>query len=72
MQNSNIKNYAQKKRVKLWEIAEVLKISDANFSRKLRKQLSAEETQKILEIIDVISKKYTTQEEIAEVNDGKY
>ena len=71
MQNNIIKNYAQKKRVKLWEIAEVLKISDANFSRKLRKQLSAEETQKIFEIIDIISEKYTTQKEFVEVDNGK-
>lgn len=57
MANLKIKEYAKKKNVFLWEIGEQLNINDGNLSRKLRKELSKEETKKILNIIDEISKR---------------
>ena len=37
--------------VKLWQIADALGMTDGNFSRKLRKELSQEEKAEILAII---------------------
>lgn len=56
MSNVNIRTEAIKKGVRLWQIAERLGVSDANFSRKLRRELPEEEQQKVLEIIDTIAR----------------
>lgn len=56
MSNINIRMEATKRSVRLWQIAERLGISDANFSRKLRRELPDEEQSKILAIIDTIAK----------------
>lgn len=53
--NVAIRTTAKKKGVKLWQIADKLGIYDANFSRKLRKELSADETAHILGIIEEIA-----------------
>jgi len=37
--------------VKQWQVAEAMNMDDGNFSRKLRKKLSDEERQRILEVI---------------------
>lgn len=55
MKNMDIREYAKKKGVKLWEIASALHINDGNFSRKLRQELPNEIKQKIFQIIDQIS-----------------
>lgn len=55
MKNMDIREYAKKKGVKLWEIASALHINDGNFSRKLRQELPNEMKQKIFQIIDQIS-----------------
>ena len=55
MKNVDIREYAKKKGVKLWEIASALHIKDGNFSRKLRQELPNEMKQKIFQIIDKIS-----------------
>lgn len=55
MKNMDIREYAKKKGVKLWEIASALHINDGNFSRKLRQELPNEMKQKIFQIIDKIS-----------------
>lgn len=49
--NNDIRNEAKKADVKLWQIAERLNITDSHFSRKLRKELSAEEKAQIRAII---------------------
>lgn len=54
--NKKLRDYAKNKGVKLWQIAERLNINDGNFSRKLRKELSEEEKQKIIEIINTVAK----------------
>ena len=61
MKNQHIKDYAKSKNVYLWEIAMKLNINDGNFSRRLRKELSDEESSKIMHLIDVISKEKTEE-----------
>ena len=55
MHNHEIREAARKANVFLWQIAEALGMNDGNFSRKLRKELSPEEKEKILGIINSIS-----------------
>ena len=55
MTNSRIKEMAKEKKVKLWEIADQLGITDATFSRKLRKELSQDQREQCMEIIEKIS-----------------
>lgn len=56
MNNHDIKETAKKAGIKLWQIADKLGINDGNFSRKLRKELSQEEKQRILDIIAELQK----------------
>ena len=55
MKNLDIRAYAVKRDVKLWQIAKELRINDGNFSRKLREELSKEAKQQIYEIIDKLA-----------------
>lgn len=55
MANKEIKVRAFEAGVKLWQIAEALGIADTSLSRKLRKELNAEEKRKIFAIIDEIA-----------------
>lgn len=55
MYNQQIRDYANKQGVRLWQIAAELGINDGNFSRKLRKELPAEEQKRIMEIIDTLA-----------------
>ncbi|TCT14542.1 hypothetical protein EDC18_10523 [Natranaerovirga pectinivora] len=50
--NQDIKKVAKEKGVKLWKIAERLRITDSSFSRMLRYELSSEEKEKIKSIIE--------------------
>lgn len=52
MRNEGIRQAASEAGVKLWQIAEGLGITDATFSRRLRRELPQEEKQKILKIIE--------------------
>ena len=52
VKNADIRESATTHGVKLWQIAEALGITDGNFSRKLRKELSAEKKRQVMEIID--------------------
>ena len=54
MKNLEIRKIAKEHKVNLWEIAEKLNLMDCNFSRKLRKELSDNEKNKILKIINAI------------------
>ncbi len=51
MKNQDVRRTAAGAGVKLWQIAEALGIADCNFSRKLRRELPAEEKEKIFSII---------------------
>lgn len=53
--NQRIKEYAKEKGVKLWQVADELKIADGQLSRKLRYELSEAETEQIIKIIDLIA-----------------
>ena len=52
MHNLEIRTAAKKAGVFLWEVADAYGVTDGNFSRKLRKELPADEKEKILVIID--------------------
>ncbi len=52
MCNKDIREYANKRNVRLWQIAIELGINDGNFSRKLRVELSEEKKAEIRAIID--------------------
>lgn len=56
MSNKDIRQTASNSGVRLWQIAEVLGIADCNFSRKLRRELPAEEKEKIFSIIRELEK----------------
>lgn len=54
--NEKIKLYAKSKKVPLWKVAEQYGMHDSNFSRMLRYPLSNEVEDKIIAIIDELSK----------------
>lgn len=56
MKNNDIRQETQKANVKLWQIAEKLGVTDSTFSKMLRKELSAEQKEKIFAIIAVLEK----------------
>ena len=51
MKNKDIREAANHAGVCLWQIAERLGINDGNFSRKLRREFTQEEREKIMGII---------------------
>lgn len=53
--NKDIRDAARMAGVHLWQIAEALGINDGNFSRRLRKELSAEEKANVYAIIARLS-----------------
>lgn len=55
--NTDIRTMAKEKGVRIWEVAEIMKISDPTMTRKLRKELSDTEKQRIFAIIDEIAAK---------------
>ena len=56
MFNQDIRRMAADNGVRLWQIAEALGIADCSLSRKMRKELSQNEKEKIARIIREISK----------------
>lgn len=55
MLNQDIRTAAKEAGVFLWQVAEKYGVNDGNFSRKLRKELSAEEKQKVMGIIEALA-----------------
>ena len=55
MMNQDIRRAAAGAGVKLWQIADALGIADFSLSRKLRKELSKDEKEKIFSIINRLS-----------------
>lgn len=53
--NQDIRTAAKQNGVFLWEIADKLNVTDGNFSRKLRRELPAEEKRRIFSLIDEIA-----------------
>ena len=52
MKNIKIREAVRKKRLRFYEIADVLGISPEHLSRKLRHELPPDEQKKILEIVE--------------------
>lgn len=52
MCNQDIREYAERHNVRLWQIANALHINDGNFSRKLRLELTQDKKEEIFKIID--------------------
>lgn len=57
MHNQDIRNEIFRNGLKLWQIAEALGITDATFSRKLRKELPEETKMQIRGIIANLTEK---------------
>ncbi len=57
MRNQNIRREILGNGLKLWQIAEALGITDATFSRKLRKELPEETKEQIRGIIAELTEK---------------
>ena len=58
MNNMELRSSAKKHQVRHWQIARELGISEFSFSRKLRDDLSTEEKNKILDIIERLGEQY--------------
>lgn len=56
MFNKELRAYAKEKGVCFWQIAQTKGISEATMTRKLRTELSAEDKQNYINIIDELSK----------------
>lgn len=55
--NKDVRTIAKEKGVRLWEVAEYLKISEPTMTRKLRRELPDSEKQEIFKIIDELAAK---------------
>ena len=53
--NTDVRTTAKEKGVRLWEVAECLRISDPTMTRKLRRELPDSEKQEIYKIIDELA-----------------
>lgn len=54
--NLDIRNAIFSSNIKKWQIAEKLGMTDSNFSRLLRKELSQEQKERIISIIEELKK----------------
>ena len=55
MNNIEIRQALKEKRLFSYEVAEALGIAETTMSRKMRKELDADEKKKILEVIDKLA-----------------
>ncbi len=55
MTNEIIRKKAKKEKVAMWRIAERLNINESVLSRRMRHELSEEDTKQILKVIDEIA-----------------
>ncbi len=56
MKNTDVRQYAKKNGVFLWQCARVMGISEPTMTRHLREELTEPEKQKIFRIIDDLAK----------------
>ena len=61
MKNIKLREYAKTNNVYLWEIALKMNVSEPTITRKFRRELSDEETSKIMHLIKQISKEKTLE-----------
>lgn len=57
MLNQDVRNLAKDNNIPLWKIADGLGITDSTFSKWLRKELSDETKQKVIEIVNKLKEK---------------
>ncbi len=53
--NQKIRDYAQKQKVKFWQVAERMEMHDSKLSKMLRHELGKEDTDRIMAIISEIA-----------------
>lgn len=56
MYNKDVRNYAKSKKVFLYQIAELLNVSESTFIKSLRKEQDKETKESLFKIIDMIAK----------------
>ncbi len=56
MYNKDVRNYAKSKKVFLYQIAELLNVSESTFIKSLRKEQNKETKESLFNIIDMIAK----------------
>ena len=56
MYNKDVRNYAKSKKVFLYQIAELLNVSESAFIKSLRKEQNKETKESLFKIIDMIAK----------------
>lgn len=56
MYNKDVRNYAKSKKVYLYQIADLLNVSESTFIKSLRKELNKETKESLFKIIDMIAK----------------
>jgi len=54
--NTDIRNAILKANLKQWEVAEKYGLSESNFSRLLRRELSSDKKKKVIDIITKLKK----------------
>lgn len=57
--NVEIREHAKKNGVRLWQVAEKIGMSDAAFSRKLRRELTATERERVQNAINQLAAENT-------------
>lgn len=55
MENQDIRSYAKTNGVLLWEVAEMVGLSDSAFSRRLRRELPSDQREHIMRVIEAIA-----------------
>lgn len=55
LSNQEIRDYARRNGVFLWELAARCGVNDGNFSRKLRQELPPEERRRLMVLVDEIA-----------------
>lgn len=53
--NLAIREHLKEKNVRIWEVADYLKIGETTLSRRMRKEITGEAKEEIMKAIDVIA-----------------
>lgn len=67
MFNKDIRKAIKKAKLKYWQVADKYGLSDGNFSRLLRKELSLDKKMKVFTAIEVAKKEYIKNEETVNI-----
>lgn len=67
--NTDIREAIKQAGVRYWQVAECLGINDGNFSRKLRRELTADEKERVFRAIERL-KAAADEKEGGSVNNG--